>query len=174
MIALHILCSSCPYSVLEIEVPHLSTEWKYCGKEDAFVFVKVSRMMVSVQHSSEQQVGRVCWQGRTGTAIITCMSNLVFSVLEISAHLCFLLIAKYSRVESSFPFLKRILEWMCTFIQERASVYLGIGQIQHMVSRWQYTEIQFIDLILGVICGISSLCLYIYLGKRLSPALTDL
>lgn len=57
---------------------------------------------------------------------------------------------------------------MNTFVEERAWVYLGIGQILHVVSGWQYVEIQPIDLILGVICGISSLCLYLYLGKRLS------
>lgn len=36
-VALHILCSSCPWSVLEIQVPHLSTEWKHFGKGDAVV-----------------------------------------------------------------------------------------------------------------------------------------
>lgn len=80
------------YSPLEISVAHLRTERQCWGKEDAFV--KASRRRISAQQSSEQQVGRVCCQGRTGTAIITCTSNLVFSVLEIPAHLCFLLIAK--------------------------------------------------------------------------------
>lgn len=87
--ALPVLCSP-----LEISVAHLRTERQCWGKEDAFVFVKASRRRISAQQSSEQQVGGVRCQGRTGTAIITCTSNLVFSVLEISAHFCFLLIAK--------------------------------------------------------------------------------
>lgn len=38
-VALHILCSSCPWSVLKIQVPHLGAEWKHFGKGDA-VFVE--------------------------------------------------------------------------------------------------------------------------------------
>lgn len=34
-VALHTLCSPCPWSVLEIQVPPLGAEWKHFGKGDA-------------------------------------------------------------------------------------------------------------------------------------------
>lgn len=34
-VALHILCSPCPWSVLEIQVPPLGAEWEHFGKGDA-------------------------------------------------------------------------------------------------------------------------------------------
>lgn len=36
-VGLDILCSTCPWSVLEIQAPHLGAEWKHFGKGDAVV-----------------------------------------------------------------------------------------------------------------------------------------
>lgn len=58
------------------------------------------------------------------------------------------------------------------FKEQTFRVYLGIGQKLHVISMWHCTKTQLTDLILGVICGISSLCLYLSLDKRVSPAFT--
>lgn len=169
---LHVLCSPCPWSVLETRVPHLGAEWGHFGKGCSLCG---SSSDVSAQRSSQQGWKGLPWGWDWDSCNYLHIKSVSFWFWNFCTSL--LLIAKQSRGERSFPYKRSILEWMNVFT--RASMVLfgdwakTAGDVKVALQRNTTHRFNFVSFVESVLCAYTFLwareCLQHSLDLWLSP-----